>query len=164
DAVVTVKLPRGPKHGFDERTWLRRRGMHVVLKADRWTQVGRRSGLGGLADRLRTALASSIGGGVHGERRALVEGIVLGDDQELPHNLRDRCRASGLYHLLAVSGENVALVAGGMLLLIWIAGLPRWLGEVTALGAIVAYVLAVGAQPSVIRAGISGALVSLAWL
>jgi competence protein ComEC len=38
------------------------------------------------------------------------------------------------------------------------------LGEIGALAAIAAYVLAVGAQPSVIRAGVSGALVSLAWL
>src|SRR3954469_16401214 len=78
--------------------------------------------------------------------------------------LRDAFRASGLYHLLAVSGQNVALVAGGALLLVWLLGLPRWLGELGALAAICAYVLAVGAQPSVVRAGVSGALASLAWL
>ena len=43
-------------------------------------------------------------------------------------------------------------------------GLPRWLGELGALAGIVSYVLAVGAQPSVIRAGIAGALGSIAWL
>jgi competence protein ComEC len=72
--------------------------------------------------------------------------------------------ASVPYHLLAVSGQNVAFVAGGALLLAWLAGLPRWLGELGALMGIGAYVLAVGAQPSVVRAGISGALGSLAWL
>ncbi len=66
--------------------------------------------------------------------------------------------------LLAVSGQNVALVAGGALLLAWLAGVPRWLGELGALAAIGSYVLAVGAQPSVVRAGIAGALGSLAWL
>ena len=40
----------------------------------------------------------------------------------------------------------------------------RVLGEVLALGAIGGYVLAVGWQPSVVRAGIAGALASLAWL
>ena len=43
-------------------------------------------------------------------------------------------------------------------------GLPRLLGEVGALVGIAAYVLAVGAQPSVIRAGVVGALGSLAWI
>ena len=164
EAVVTVRLPRPPKDGFDETTWLRRHGVHVVLRADRWRQIGRRGGLGGLADRLRSALAGSIAPGLHGERRGVVEGVVLGDEQSLSDELRQRFRASGLYHLLAVSGQNVVLVAGGALALAWLLGLPRWLGQLGALASIGAYVLAVGAQPSVIRAGISGALVSLAWL
>jgi competence protein ComEC len=63
-----------------------------------------------------------------------------------------------------VSGQNVVLVAGGALALAWLLGLPRWLGQLGALAAIAGYVLAVGAQPSVVRAGVSGALVSLAWL
>jgi competence protein ComEC len=48
--------------------------------------------------------------------------------------------------------------------LAWLLGIPRWLGQVGALASIGAYVLAVGAQPSVLRAGVAGALGSLAWL
>jgi competence protein ComEC len=164
ETVATVRLPRPAKNGFDETSWLRHRGIHVVLHADRWRRIGRRGGLGGLADRLRAGLARSIAPGLEGERRGMVEGVVLGDEQSLPRELRDDFRASGLYHLLAVSGQNVVLVAGGALALAWLLGIPRWLGQVGALAAIAAYVLAVGAQPSVIRAGVSGALVSLAWL
>lgn len=164
DAVATVRSPRGPKNGFDERTYLRHHGIHVVLRAERWRLVGRRGGLGGIADRLRRGLAGSIAPGLHGERRGIVEGVVLGDEQSLSDSLRQRFRASGLYHLLAVSGQNVVLVAGGALALAWLLGLPRWLGQLGALAAIAGYVLAVGAQPSVVRAGVSGALVSLAWL
>ncbi len=164
EAVTTVRLPRPAEHGFDERTWLRRHGVHVVLRADRWRIVGRRGGLGGVADRLRGALAGSIAPGLRGDRRGIVEGVVLGDEQALSEGLRQRFRASGLYHLLAVSGQNVILVAGGALVLAWLLGLPRWLGQLGALGSIGAYVLAVGAQPSVVRAGVAGALVSLAWL
>jgi competence protein ComEC len=164
EAVTTVRLPRPEKNGFDERAWLGHQGIHVVLRADRWVLVGRRGGLAGVADRLRAALARSIAPGLHGERRGLIEGVVLGDEQALTENLRARFRSSGLYHLLAVSGQNVALVAAGALALAWLVGLPRWLGQVAALGAIAGYVLAVGAQPSVVRAGIAGALGSLAWL
>ena len=46
------------------RTWLRRHGVHVVLRADRWRSVGRRGGLGGVADRLRRGLAGSIAPGL----------------------------------------------------------------------------------------------------
>jgi competence protein ComEC len=159
-----AKLPRGPSHGFDERTWLRRRGIHVVLAGDRWQLVGHRHGFGGLGDRLHGWLARSVAGNLHGERRGVLLGVVLGEEQGLSEPLRKDFRASGLYHLLAVSGQNVALVAGGALLLAWLLGIPRWLGELGALVSIGGYVLAVGPQPSVLRAGVAGALGSLAWL
>jgi competence protein ComEC len=63
-----------------------------------------------------------------------------------------------------VSGQNVALIAGGALFLAWLVGLSRLVGEIAALAAIAGYVLAVGWQPSVVRAGVAGALASLAWL
>ena len=163
-AVVTVEQPRGPDDGFDERTWLRRKGIHVVLRADRWRAVGTRRGLGAVADRLRERVERALARGASGERGAVLAGVVLGDDQAVSQGLRDRFRASGLYHLLAVSGQNVALVAAGALLLAGALGVPRLLGEIGALAGIAAYVLAVGAQPSVIRAGVVGALGSLAWI
>ncbi len=163
-AVVTVAQPRGPDHGFDERTWLRRKGIHVVLRADRWRLAGRRGGLSAVADRLRAHVERSLARGASGQRGAVLAGVVLGDDQAVAQTLRDKFRASGLYHLLAVSGQNVAFVAVGVLVLAALLGVPRLIAEVCALAGIVAYVLAVGAQPSVVRAGIVGALGSLAWL
>src|SRR5581483_5769081 len=145
DVLAVAAPPKGPDGGFDERTWLRRHGVHVVPRVDGWRVVGRRGGVGGLADALR-------------------RWIALGADEGLSQGLRDRFRAAGLYHLLAVSGQNVALVAGGALAVAWLAGIPRLVGELGALAAICAYVLAVGAQPSVVRAGIAGALGSLSWL
>ena len=159
-----VKLPRGREGTFDERRWLRRRGMHVVLAAHWWRVVGRRGGFGGFADTLRRRIAGGMAPGLRGERRAVLAGVVLGEDEGLSEELRERFRASGLYHLLAVSGQNVAFVAGGVLLLAWVLGVPRVLGELGVLAAIAGYVVAVGWQPSVIRAGIAGSLASLAWL
>jgi competence protein ComEC len=164
DVLALVKLPRGPTHGFDERTLLRRRGVHVVLRVDEWHLIGKRGGLGGVADGLRARLAGSIAPRLSGERRAVLEGIVLGDTASLSDRLRKDFQASGLYHLLAVSGQNVVLVAGGALALAWLLGISRWLGELGALAGIAAYVLAVGPQASVIRAGIAGSLASIAWL
>ena len=164
DVLGVLAEPSGPEAGFDERSWLRRHGIHVILRGDRWRLVAQRGGIGGLADGIREHIAASLDRGAAGERRALLAGIVLGQDEGLSEGLRDRFRASGLYHLLAVSGQNVALVAGGVLLVAWLLGIPRLVGEVGALAAIGAYVLAVGAQPSVVRAGIAGGLTSLAWI
>ena len=162
--LAVVKAPRGPAHGFDERTWLRRQGVHVVLRVDEWHVIGRRGGLGGIADRLRRWLRRASAPGLRGERRALVEGVLLGDDTGLSDGTKAAFRRAGLYHLLAVSGQNVVLLAAGVLGLGVVLGVARVWAHVAALAAIVAYVLAVGPQPSVIRAGVAGAAVSVAWL
>jgi competence protein ComEC len=164
ESVVELRAPRGPSDGFDERALLRRRGVHVVARGRAWRIVGRRGGVAGFADRVRRELAGSIAPGLSGERRAVLAGLVLGEEEGLSQELRDRFRSSGLYHLLAVSGQNVAFVAGGVLLLAWLLGISRLAAEVGALAAICAYVMAVGWQPSVVRAGVAGALASLAWL
>jgi competence protein ComEC len=162
---VRVRAPRGPDRGFDERGWLARRGVHVVLRGgDDWRIVGRRGGLGALADRLRRHLDRSIAPGLSGERRAVVAGVVLGEDEGLSDELQDDFRASGLYHLLAVSGQNVLYIALGVAGLGWLLRMPRLGVELAVLAAIAGYVLAVGWQPSVVRAGVAGALASLAWL
>jgi competence protein ComEC len=159
-----LRAPRGPSNGFDERAWLRHHGIHAVLRADAWRIVGARGGLGGVADRLHRWLGRDSVPGLRGERRAVLEGVVLGEEQGLSQSLQQDFRASGLYHLLAVSGGNVMVVAIGALWLAFFVGLPRLVAEVGVLAAIGGYVLAVGPQPSVLRAGIAGALGSLAWL
>ena len=164
ETVVQLRPPRGPADGFDERGLLRRRGVHVVARGRSWRIVGHRGGIAGVADRIRRELAGSIAPGLSGERRAVLAGLVLGEEEGLSQELRDRFRSSGLYHLLAVSGQNVAFVAGGVLLIAWLLGISRLAAEVGALAAIGAYVMAVGWQPSVVRAGVAGALASLAWL
>jgi competence protein ComEC len=158
DAIGELRAP-----DFQE-TWFRRRGVHVVVRIGEWRIVGRRGGILGIADRVHNWLRQSAAGSLSGERAGVIEGVVLGDDAGLSEEVRDRFRASGLYHLLAVSGQNVALVAGSVLLFCWVLGVSRFVAQLGALAAIGAYVLAVGAQPSVIRAGVAGALGSVAWL
>jgi len=166
EVLAEVRLPRtaDTANGFDERSWLRRQGIQVVLRAEHSHVVGHRGGFWGVTDGLRAWLERSLAPGVTGERHAVLEGVVVGADEGLSSDLQDRFRASGLYHLLAVSGQNVTFIALGVLGLAWLLTVPRWLGEIAVLASIAAYVLAVGLQPSVVRAGVAGALASLAWL
>ena len=157
--------PRGPETGFDERGWLARRGVHVVLHGDDgWRIVGRRGGIGGVGDRLRAHVEATLARGATGERRRLLTGIVLGEDSGIDRELRDAFQASGLQHLLAVSGQNVAIVAVGIVMAARIVGLGRLVGEAFAILVVLAYALAVGWQPSVVRAAVAGTLASLAWI
>jgi competence protein ComEC len=164
ELVAMVELPHGPENGFDERTWLRHNGVHVVLHSRDWRIVGRRGGVGWIADRLHDWLAHDSAYGLTGERRAVVEGIVLGETQDLDTGLLARFQASGLYHVLAVDGLKVTAVAGGAGALAFLLGANRLSAELAALAALASYVLAVGARPSVLRAAVASGLVSLAWL
>ena len=122
---ATVVAPRSSGSGFDERGWLARRGVHVILRGRDWRVVGRRGGIGGLSDRLRGHVARSIAPGLEGERRAVLAGIVLGEDEGLSEELQASFKAAGLYHLLAVSGQNVAFLAGAVLVLAYLLGISR---------------------------------------
>jgi predicted membrane metal-binding protein len=103
EAEVIVSEPRGGTGGFDERAWLARQGIHVVLRAREWHQVGHRGGIAGLGDRLHDRVQEAIERGTSGRRRALVLGIVLGEDEDLSVRVHHDFRASGLYHLLGDS-------------------------------------------------------------
>lgn len=104
EVVATLKRPRPAEEegDFDEAAYLGRQGIHVILEAGSFRLVGRRGGVGGLGDRLRRGVASSLEAAPAGERRAVLAGVVLGEDEGIEKSLRDDFRASGLYHLLSV--------------------------------------------------------------
>ena len=66
EASVRVAEPRPEEDGFDERAWLGRQGIHVVLEASSWREVGRRGGLAGLGDELRDRIEHAVGRGADG--------------------------------------------------------------------------------------------------
>lgn len=96
----------------------------------------------------RTLAAGARPLGAHD--RSLLAGFVLGDDREQPADLADDFRASGLTHLLAVSGQNVAFT------LLLVGPLLRRLGRTGRLVATGAVLVLFGTvtrwEPSVIRA------------
>ncbi|WP_134741819.1 ComEC/Rec2 family competence protein [Nocardioides sp. 503] len=92
------------------------------------------------------------------DQRALVPALVDGDDAGLDPGLADDFRTTGLTHLTAVSGTNLTLVVGFLLLLArWCGVRGRWLHVVGAAG-IVGFVLLARTEPSVLRAAVMGAI------
>jgi competence protein ComEC len=163
--LAELRAPTGPSNGFDQATWLRRQGIHAVLRAKgAWRIVGRRAGVFGVGDRVERWLAGDSVRGLTGERRNVIEAIVLGRSSLVGQTLLADFRASGLYHCLAVDGLKVAAIAGAVAGIVLLLGAGRLVAEVAALAAVAAYALAVGLHPSVVRAAVAAALGSLAWL
>jgi competence protein ComEC len=143
---------------FDFAAYLRRRGIAGELLLDEVRATGRgRSGLDGLLDRMRRRAERAVVAGMPHAEGELIRGMVLGQDERIPEAVREDFRDSGLAHLLAVSGQNVMLLAALALPLLAAAGLgPRARG--TALLCLIAlYVPLAGAGPSLQRAGVMGA-------
>lgn len=159
-----LQAPRGPRLGFDERAWLARRGIHAVLRTAELPVVGHRGGVWGALDDGRSAALGAYAGAGRDDAGRMLGAIALGADDELTPETREAFRASGLAHLLAVSGGNVALLVAAVLVLVWVAGGTRVGGHVCAVLAVAGYVGLVGPSPSVVRAGVAGVLASAAWL
>jgi hypothetical protein len=73
-----LRAPPGPSNGFDEARWLRRQGIHAVLRGQTWHVVGRRGGVFGAGDGIGRWLARDSAPGLTGDRRDVIEAIVLG--------------------------------------------------------------------------------------
>ena len=87
-------------------------------------------------------------------RAGLLMGLALGDTSHLDPGDEEHFRATGLGHLVAVSGENVAMVLApvlGLAMLLRLSARARFgLGLFT----VVFFVVLTGAEPSVLRAGV----------
>ncbi|YCK83915.1 ComEC/Rec2 family competence protein [Arthrobacter sp. D3-18] len=86
----------------------------------------------------------------------LMPGMVTGDTSALPESLEADMKTTGMTHLTAVSGANCSLVLGGFILLARCLRLTRPAAGVFAACGLVAFVVMVGPDPSVLRAAVMG--------
>lgn len=113
---------------------------------------------GGLRHRLAAAAAASL----PPDQAGLLPGLVVGDTSALPQETKDAFTAAGLSHLTAVSGANVSIVLGAVLLLVRGAGIGPRTGAVLAGVALAAFVVIARPSPSVLRAAAMGCVALLA--
>jgi competence protein ComEC len=96
-----------------------------------------------------------------GDPGALLSGILYGD-RGLSQQANAAFRASGMTHLIAVSGSNIAIVVSLFVPVLLLFGYRRpWAILLSGIG-IILFTLFVGADASVIRAAIMGWLAILA--
>ena len=113
-------------------------------------------------------LAANLRSGLHESLRfssdaaqGLVPGLALGDSSALKPELANQMKAAGLTHLIAVSGTNVTLLIVVVLAVLRGFRVNRnWQYFATVI-ALLAFVVLVRPQPSVLRATVMG-LVALA--
>ncbi|MFB9431341.1 DNA internalization-related competence protein ComEC/Rec2 [Streptoalloteichus tenebrarius] len=138
DLVVAVLRVRGPPNEVTAAPW--------------W-----QTSAGALREGLRNASRT-----LDPEPAGLVPALVVGDTTALPERVVGEFRAAGLTHLLAVSGANLAIVCGAVLLVCRLLRLgPRTCGVLAGL-AVTGFVVLARPEPSVLRAAVMAGVALLA--
>ncbi len=140
------------------KAWLRRQRVSARLRGDGWQAVGWRGGVAGARDALRRFAQRHVAAGLGGNREAMVRGMALGGGDGLSDEASTSMRDAGLWHLLAVSGQNVAVIGIGVVAALGALGVARLRRVAMAGTAMLAYCLACDGGASVLRAGIMGAI------
>lgn len=137
--------------------WLRyleRQRISGAVATGRLPVLGRRGGPAGARDRASETLRARIGEHLDGSRGALVQGMALGGSDGLEPQTEAQVRDAGLAHLLAVSGQNVAVVGLVIAAILRAAGAPRPAALAVVAPMVVLYCLLCEPGASVARAGV----------
>lgn len=109
------------------------------------------------AETTRAALRQCLHG-LPEEPAGLLPSLVLGDTSTLAPGVEADLRTSGLTHLTAVSGANVAILLGAVVALTSWCGLRRRWRVACCAVTIVGFVILARPEPSVLRAAVMGAV------
>ncbi len=152
--------PLGPNDG-----WLASQHIGAILRLRQLSPpIGQRGGLRGVVDGVRRRATTAIDNQLPSDQAALMRGMTLGDESAIDASLRTAMRRSGLGHLVAASGTNVALLVTLVFALSALLGAPLAARLVLAGAAVAFYIPLAGSGPSIQRAGVMGlaALVAIA--
>ncbi len=154
-----ITPPPPAEDGFDYGRYLSTKGVSAVVEATGVSLHGQNAGWIGQVHR-RTDTALSYG--LRPQEASIVRGMVLGDRSEIPEELDEAFQKSGITHVLAISGQHVAILAAMNYLLLRTLAVPLMVRGPLAVALIWLYIVIAGAPPSAIRAGVVASLVLLA--
>ncbi len=159
DATGKVTLPRDLP-SFDRRAYLAQRDVYVEVQASNVNVGAGDAGLAVFPSWLRSHYVAAVSRAIDPPHSAMLVGIVLGVREGIPPSLQNALIATGLIHLLVLSGLKVAvfarLVQGA--LRPFLHRHASW----PAVALIGLYAFAGGATPAAVRASAMGGLAILA--
>ncbi|MBA2712149.1 MAG: ComEC family competence protein [Rubrobacteraceae bacterium] len=146
-----ISLPQTGDDGFDYARYLSTKRISALVEATSVRPMGEKRGWIGQVHR-RTDVA--LGYGLRPREAAVVRGMVLGDRSLIPDDLETSFQRSGVTHVLAISGQHVAILAAVIYFALRLFAVPTAIRAGVTIGLIWPYILVAGAPPSAIRAGV----------
>jgi len=121
------------------------------------TLIGRAPWAQRAAGSLRAGLRKACEG-LEPKRGGLLPGLVVGDTSRLPPEVQSDFKAAGMTHLTAVSGSNVAIVIGCLLLVLRTCRASPAICAAACVLGVAGFVILARPSPSVLRAAVMGGL------
>ena len=155
---------------FDRVRHLQSRGLDYILKvrSENLECSGEEKGvwLAKMAAGLREHMlkATSLGLTEDPEASGLIAAMLFGYRDGVGEELRESFRATGTLHLFAVSGQNLAVVAGLLLWILALTGAVKWRWAWATLPAVFLFCLATGMEASAARAFVMTGVLYLGWM
>lgn len=144
---------------FSYREYLARQGVHAYMSRN---EVTRLPGDGG--NPVRKAIYAFKDKALKNiylifpdPEASLLAGILLGVDTGLPKDLQQAFKDTGTAHIIAISGFNIAIIAG-LFFALFSRVLGQLRGSIVAILGIALYTFLVGADAAVVRAAIMGGI------
>ncbi len=159
--IGKLRLPAEPLNpgDFDYRTWLKAQGVRAILHAEAAAciqPVRRESGLNDVWGRLRQTLRQQacqlFQSMLSREASGVAETLLLGGRRRLDDDLRQAFVDSGMLHVLAISGVNVALLGLWITILCRLAGVSSRNCLLISVIGLVVYAAVTDGDPPVVRA------------
>ena len=155
DLIGTIRPPRKPMNpgGFDERGWMESQGLAGRFYVDSALAMRTsRSPLAHAAAWMRATTAAALEHVNDPDARSVFRAAFLGDRTGLLPSTQERFRNAGIYHLLAISGLHVGMLAAFMFALLSLLHLGRPVKIMIVILFLWLYAAFIGPIPSLFRA------------
>ncbi|MCZ2154226.1 MAG: ComEC family competence protein [Bryobacterales bacterium] len=159
-----LRAPRNFRNpgAFDYERYLARKNVFWLISATgtnslRTGQIACGASLPGVAHHFRERLLDRLAARFHAqpEAQAWLSAILLGDDSMLSEETLESYRLAGVYHVLVISGQHVAILAAAFLLLFRLLSLPRAAACLLTASLCWVYALIAGSEVPALRAAMA---------
>ena len=149
----------GNPGGFDYRNWLKTQGIQAVLRIQHAAAIEQQphqtsltSELANWRHRLRRAATDRLQATADPVAANIGEALLLGSRSQMPDDIRQAFIDSGMLHMLAISGVNVAVIWWGLIRLCRTIGFTLRSSSYLVIAGLISYAWLTDANPPIVRA------------
>ncbi len=179
EVKILVEAPRSPAHSYGDvvlvngnvekpepeeyAQYLAKEGISAVVPYPKIDPVAEGKGVPfkSFLFSLKNSVVSDFQKVLPSEESAFLSGLVVGERSDFSADFKIAMQTSGTTHLVALSGYNVTIIVSSLMAVLLFV-LKRKKAFICAFLFLFAFVLMTGAEASVVRAAIMGALVIIA--